>query len=209
MDAFFASIEQRDNPELRGKPVAVGHGSGRGVVAAASYEARKFGVRSAMPSVVASRKCPELIFVPHRFDVYREVSATVMNIFREYTPLVEPLSIDEAFLDVTTNLKGMLTATEIAYQIKDRIRETTGLTASAGISVNKFLAKIASDYRKPDGLFIIKPSQVLPFVETLPVEKFFGVGPRTAEKMHELGLFCGKDLQQADLQILIRNFGKM
>ncbi len=209
MDAFFASIEQRDNPELLGKPVAVGHGSDRGVVAAASYEAREFGVYSAMPSVVASRKCPNLIFVHPRFDVYKDVSAILMSIFREYTPLVEPLSIDEAFLDVTTNKKGILSATQIAREIKSRIAETTGLTASAGISVNKFLAKIASDYRKPDGLFVIKPNEVLPFVEALPVEKFYGVGPRTSEKMHELGLFCGKDLQKAELQLLIRHFGKV
>lgn len=209
MDAFFASIEQRDNPELLGKPVAVGHGSDRGVVAAASYEARRFGVHSAMPSVVASRKCPSLIFVHPRFEVYKGVSAILMNIFREYTPLVEPLSIDEAFLDVTTNKKGIPSATQIALEIKNRIQEATGLTASAGISVNKFLAKIASDYRKPDGLFVIRPNEVLPFVEALPVEKFFGVGPRTSEKMHELGFFCGKDLQKADLQLLIRHFGKV
>ncbi len=208
MDAFFASIEQRDNPELRGKPVAVGHGSDRGVVAAASYEARKFGVHSAMPSVVASRKCPDLIFVPPRFDVYKSVSAVVMSIFRDYTHLVEPLSIDEAFLDVTTNKRGIPSATLIAREIKSRIVESTGLTASAGISINKFLAKTASDQRKPDGLFVIKPNEVLSFIETLPVEKFYGVGPRTSQKMHELGLFCGKDLQEAELQLLIRHFGK-
>ena len=204
MDAFFASIEQRDNPELQGKPVAVGHGSDRGVVAAASYEARKFGVHSAMPAVIAKRKCPNLIFVPPRFDVYKDVSSILMNIFHEYTSLVEPLSIDEAFLDVTTNKKGLSSATLIAQEIKNRIVETTGLTASAGISINKFLAKIASDYRKPDGLFVIKPNEVLPFIEALPVEKFFGVGPRTSQKMHELGIFCGKDLQQTDLQVLIQ-----
>lgn len=209
MDAFFASIEQRDNPELQGKPVAVGHGSDRGVVAAASYEARKFGVHSAMPAVIAKRKCPNLIFVPPRFDVYKDVSSILMNIFNEYTSLVEPLSIDEAFLDVTTNKKGLSSATLIAREIKNRIVETTGLTASAGISINKFLAKIASDYRKPDGLFVIKPNEVLPFIEALPVEKFFGVGPRTSQKMHELGIFCGKDLQQTDLQLLIRQFGKV
>jgi DNA polymerase-4 len=208
MDAFFASIEQRDHPELKGKPVAVGRGSTRGVVAAASYEARKFGVHSAMPSVVAVRKCPDLIFMPPRFEVYKGVSAVVMNLFREYTDLVEPLSIDEAFLDVTSNKKGMPSATMIAREIKSRIFEMTGLRASAGISINKFLAKIASDQRKPDGLFVIKPTEVWSFIETLPVAKFYGVGPRTAEKMHELGLFFGKDLQQADPQLLIRNFGK-
>ncbi|MDD2197511.1 MAG: DNA polymerase IV [Bacteroidales bacterium] len=209
MDAFFASIEQRDNPELRGKPVAVGHGSDRGVVAAASYEARKFGVYSAMPSVVAKRKCPNLIFVPPRFHVYKDVSAILMSIFREYTNLVEPLSIDEAFLDVTTNKRGIQSATLIAREIKNRVVEATGLTASAGISINKFLAKIASDQRKPDGLFVIKPNAVLSFIETLPVEKFYGVGPRTSQKMHELGLFYGKDIREADLQLLIRCFGKV
>lgn len=208
MDAFFASIEQRDNPELRKKPVVVGHSSNRGVVAAASYEARKFGVHSAMPSVIALRKCPNLIFVPPRFDVYKSVSASVLSIFREYTSLVEPLSIDEAFLDVTTNIKGIPSATIIAREIKNRIVEATGLTASAGISINKFLAKIASDQRKPDGLFVIKPDEVMLFIEELPIEKFYGVGPRTAEKMHELGIFCGKDLQEADLSLLIRHFGK-
>ena len=208
MDAFFASIEQRDNPELRRKPVVVGHSSNRGVVAAASYEARKFGVHSAMPSVVALRKCPSLIFVPPRFDVYKSVSASVLSIFREYTSLVEPLSIDEAFLDVTTNIKGIPSATIIAREIKNRIVEATGLTASAGISINKFLAKIASDQRKPDGLFVIKPDEVMSFIEELPIEKFYGVGPRTAEKMHELGIFCGKDLQGTDLSLLIRHFGK-
>lgn len=209
MDAFFASIEQRDNPELRGKPVAVGHGSDRGVVAAASYEARKFGVYSAMPSVVAKRKCPNLIFVPPRFHVYKDVSAILMSIFREYTSLVEPLSIDEAFLDVTTNKRGIPSATLIAREIKDRIVEATGLTASAGISINKFLAKIASDQRKPDGLFVIKPNEVLSFIEALPVEKFHGVGPRTSQKMHKLGIFYGKDIREADLQQLIRCFGKV
>lgn len=208
MDAFFASIEQRDNPLLRGKPIAVGHGSKRGVVAAASYEARKFGVHSAMPSVVAIRKCPDLIFVPHRFDVYKSVSATIMSIFREYTPLVEPLSIDEAFLDVTNHLNGFSSATQLAEEIKERIRESVGLTASAGVSINKFLAKIASDQRKPDGLFVIKPHEVIPFIERLPIEKFFGVGPRTAEKMHSLGIFNGKDLRNVEPEFLIRHFGK-
>lgn len=208
MDAFFASIEQRDNPLLRGKPVAVGHGGNRGVVAAASYEAREFGVKSAMPSAVALRKCPNLLFVPHRFDVYKSVSRSVMNIFREYTPLVEPLSIDEAFLDVTSNLKGIPYATAIAIEIKQRIKDETGLTASAGVSINKFLAKIASDQRKPDGLFVIRPHEALPFIEKLPVEYFFGVGPRTAEKMHDLGFKTGKDIRDAGLETMIRHFGK-
>ncbi len=208
MDAFFASIEQRDDPALRGKPVAVGGSSDRGVVAAASYEARVYGVHSAMPSRVAARKCPGLIFVKSRFDVYKADSARIMKIFRDYTDLVEPLSIDEAFLDVTTNKVGMPSATIIARDIKHRIQETTGLTASAGISVNKFLAKIASDQNKPDGLFVIKPEEVLDFIEHLPVTKFFGVGPSTARKMHDLQLFTGGDLRNADLSMLIRNFGK-
>ncbi|PRY97781.1 DNA polymerase-4 [Marinilabilia salmonicolor] len=208
MDAFFASIEQRDNPGLRGKPVAVGGSSDRGVVAAASYEARVFGVHSAMPSKIAARKCPGLIFVKARFDVYKADSAKIMDIFRDYTDLVEPLSIDEAFLDVTSNKKGIPSATLIAREIKERIREKTGLTASAGISINKFLAKIASDEDKPNGLFVIKPDEVMDFIGRLAVDDFFGVGPRTAQKMHDLGLFKGEDLRNADLQMLIRNFGK-
>lgn len=208
MDAFFASIEQRDNPELRGKPVAVGGSSDRGVVAAASYEARVFGVHSAMPSKIAARKCPGLVFVKSRFDVYKADSARIMEIFRDYTDLVEPLSIDEAFLDVTTNKKGIPSATLIAREIKNRIFETTALTASAGISVNKFLAKIASDVNKPNGLFVIKPDAVQDFIGQLAVDDFYGVGPRTARKMHDLGLFKGEDLRNADLQMLIRNFGK-
>ncbi|WP_029510573.1 DNA polymerase IV [Marinilabilia salmonicolor] len=208
MDAFFASIEQRDNPELRGKPVAVGGSSNRGVVAAASYEARVFGVHSAMPSKIAARKCPGLIFVKARFEVYKADSAKIMDIFRDYTELVEPLSIDEAFLDVTTNKKGIPSATLIAREIKERIFQTTGLTASAGISINKFLAKIASDEDKPNGLFVIKPEEVTGFISRLAVDDFFGVGPRTARKMHDLGLFKGEDLRNADLQMLIRNFGK-
>lgn len=208
MDAFFASIEQRDDPSLRGKPVAVGGSSDRGVVAAASYEARVYGVHSAMPSVIAARKCPGLIFVKSRFEVYKEVSAIIMGIFRDYTDLVEPLSIDEAFLDVTTNKAGMPSATLIARDIKKRIFEATGLTASAGISVNKFLAKIASDQDKPNGLFVIKPDEVLDFIGNLPVVKFHGVGPSTARKMHNLQLFTGNDLREADLQMLVRNFGK-
>ncbi|PWD98745.1 DNA polymerase IV [Marinilabilia rubra] len=208
MDAFFASIEQRDNPSLRGKPVAVGGSSDRGVVAAASYEARVYGVHSAMPSKIAARKCPGLIFVKSRFDVYKADSSKIMEIFRDYTNLVEPLSIDEAFLDVTTNKVGMPSATIIARDIKKRIKEATGLTASAGISVNKFLAKIASDQDKPDGLFVIKPDEVLDFIESLPVTKFFGVGPSTARKMHDLQLFTGGDLRKADFSMLVRNFGK-
>ena len=182
MDAFYASVEQRDNPELRGKPVAVGGSRERGVVAAASYEARKFGVQSAMPSVTARRKCPELIFVKPRFDVYRAVSHQIREIFAEYTPLVEPLSLDEAYLDVTENLKGMASATEIAEQIRARIRSETDLTASAGVSYNKFLAKMASDERKPDGLFVITPRMGPAFVENLPVGKFHGIGPVTTRQ---------------------------
>jgi len=208
MDAFFASIEQRDHPQLNGKPIAVGYGGDRGVVAAASYEARKFGVHSAMPSIIAKKKCPNLIFVHPRFDVYKDVSAIIMNIFKEYTPLVEPLSIDEAFLDVTTNNKGISSATIIAQEIKDRILKTTRLTASAGVSINKFLAKIASDQNKPNGLFVIEPNEVLAFIKKLPVDKFYGVGPRTKEKMHKLGLFYGSDIQNADIQKLIFSFGK-
>lgn len=208
MDAFYASVEQRDNPELRGKPVAVGYPEARGVVAAASYEARKFGVHSAMPSVTAKRKCPELIFVPHRFDVYRAVSRQIHAIFAEYTPLIEPLSLDEAYLDVTENLKGMQFATEIAEQIRARIRAETQLTASAGVSYNKFLAKIASDQRKPDGLFVITPKHGPDFVEALPVKKFHGVGPATAEKMKRLGIETGADLRSRDLAFLQQHFGK-
>ncbi|NTJ36363.1 DNA polymerase IV [Agrobacterium rhizogenes] len=208
MDAFYASVEQRDNPELRGKPVAVGYGEARGVVAAASYEARKFGVHSAMPSVTAKRKCPELIFVPHRFDVYRAVSQQIREIFADYTPLIEPLSLDEAYLDVTENLKGIELATEVAEQIRARIRAETGLTASAGVSYNKFLAKMASDQRKPDGLFVITPKNGPAFVEALPVKKFHGVGPATAEKMQKLGIETGADLKARDLAFLQQHFGK-
>ncbi|PKA44947.1 DNA polymerase IV (plasmid) [Rhizobium sullae] len=208
MDAFYASVEQRDNPALRGKPVAVGYPEARGVVAAASYEARKFGVHSAMPSVTARRKCPELIFVPHRFDVYRAVSEQIHAIFSDYTHLIEPLSLDEAYLDVTENLKGMEFATEIAEQIRARIRAETGLTASAGVSYNKFLAKMASDQRKPDGLFVITPKQGPAFVEALPVKKFHGVGPATAEKMLRLGIETGADLKARDRAFLQQQFGK-
>ena len=176
MDAFFASVEQLDNPELRGKPVAVGGSGERHVVASASYEARKFGVRSAMPSITAKKLCPDLIFVRHRFERYHEVSNQIHEIFREYSDLVEPLSIDEAFIDVTNDSKDIGSATIIARQIKNEIKTRTGLTASAGISVNKFLAKIASDLRKPDGLFLIPPEKAERFIEELPVEKFYGIG---------------------------------
>src|SRR5258706_4679590 len=202
MDAFFASVEQRDNPELRGKPVAVGGSRERGVVAAASYEARKFGVRSAMPSVIARRKCPELIFTKPRFDVYREVSLQIRAIFAEYTPIIEPLSLDEAYLDVKENLKGITSATKIAEQIRERIWAETQLTASAGVSYNKFLAKLASDYRKPDGLFVITPAMGPEFVQTLPVRKFHAVGPATAAKMDRLGIKTGLDLKGQTLSLL-------
>ena len=208
MDAFYASVEQRDNPTLRGKPVAVGFAEARGVVAAASYEARKFGVHSAMPSVTAKRKCPDLIFVPHRFDVYRAVSQQIHEIFADYTPLIEPLSLDEAYLDVTENLRGMALATEIAEEIRARIKAETGLTASAGVSYNKFLAKMASDQRKPDGMFVITPKNGPAFVEALPVKKFHGVGPATAERMSRLGIETGADLKARDLGFLQQQFGK-
>ena len=208
MDAFYASVEQRDNPELRGKPVAVGGSRERGVVAAASYEARKFGVRSAMPSVTAKRKCPELIFVKPRFDVYKDASRQIRAIFAEYTPIIEPLSLDEAYLDVTENLKGIASATQIAEAIRAKVRATTGLTASAGVSYNKFLAKLASDYRKPDGLFVITPKMGPAFVEALPVGKFHGVGPATAAKMNRLGIETGLDLRAQTLSFLQQHFGK-
>jgi DNA polymerase-4 len=208
MDAFFASVEQLDNPELRGKPVAVGGSGERSVVAAASYEARKFGVRSAMSSVIAKRLCPDLIFVKHNFDRYNEVSAMVMEIFKEYTDVIEPLSIDEAFLDVTDDKQNIGSATVIAKRIRSEIKNRTGLTASAGISVNKFLAKIASDINKPDGLFVIHPEEAEKFIEKLPVEKFYGIGRVTADKMHKLGIHSGADLKKWDMTALIRNFGK-
>lgn len=208
MDAFFASIEQRDNPEYRGKPIVVGSPEARGVVAAASYEARRYGIHSAMPSVTAQRKCPYLIFAPHRFDVYKQVSRQINDIFHEYTDLVEPLSLDEAFLDVTDSDRG-LPATELAKEIKQRIFETTQLTASAGVSFNKFLAKIASDQNKPNGLFIITPKRAEAFVETLPIERFFGVGKVTAKKMHQLGIMTGADLKMRSEMELVRHFGKM
>ena len=207
MDAFFASVEQRDNPDLRGKPVAVGGSSLRGVVAAASYEARKFGVHSAMPSVTAKRKCPDLIFVKSNFDKYKTVSRQIREIFAEYTPIIQPLSLDEAYLDVTENLKGMASATQIAEEIRARIREVTHLTASAGVSYNKFLAKLASDQNKPDGLFVIKPAMGPVFVESLPVKKFHGIGPATAAKMNRLGLYTGLDIRNQTLDFLTRHFG--
>jgi DNA polymerase-4 len=208
MDAFFASVEQRDNPELRGKPVAVGGSRERGVVAAASYEARTFGVRSAMPSVTAKRRCPDLIFVKPRFDVYNAVSLQIREIFAEYTPIIEPLSLDEAYLDVTENLKDIASATEIAEDIRAKIRRETNLTASAGVSYNKFLAKLASDHRKPDGLFAITPKMGPAFVETLPIAKFHGVGPATTAKMHRLGIETGLDLRAQTLPFLQQHFGK-
>lgn len=209
MDAFFASVEQRDNPELRGKPVAVGGARERGVVAAASYEARKFGVRSAMPSVTARRKCPDLIFVKPRFDVYKEVSLQIRAIFAEHTAIIEPLSLDEAYLDVTENLKGVATATKIAEDIRARIHAVTGLTASAGVSYNKFLAKLASDHRKPDGIFVITPKNGAAFIEDMAIGKFHGVGPATTAKMNRLGIFTGLDLRGQALEFLRAQFGKV
>jgi DNA polymerase-4 len=208
MDAFYASVEQRDDPALRGLPVAVGSPRERGVVAAASYEARKFGVRSAMASVTARRKCPELVFVPPRFDVYRAVSRQIHAVFERYTSLIQPLSLDEAHLDVTAPLIDLGSATAIAREIKRLIREETGLTASAGVSYNKFLAKLASDYRKPDGLFVITPRMGPAFVETLPVGRFHGVGPATAAKMNELGIYTGADLRGQTREFLATRFGK-
>ncbi len=208
MDAFFASVEQRDNAELIGKPVAVGGSKKRGVVAAASYEAREFGVYSAMPSMTAIKKCPQLIFVKPRFGVYKSVSQEIRSIFQQFTDLIEPLSLDEAYLDVTENKKGMASATEVAAEIKKKIKQKTGLTASAGVSINKFLAKIASDYEKPDGLFVIKPDMAQRFVDQLPVEKFYGVGKVTASKMKSLGILTGYELKQWSKQELVQQFGK-
>ena len=207
MDAFYASVEQRDDPALRGRPVAVGGGSERGVVAAASYEARRFGVRSAMASVTARWRCPDLIFVKPRFDVYREVSRQIRAIFHDYTPLVEPLSLDEAYLDVTEDVRGIGTATAIAEEIRARIKEETGLTASAGVSYNKFIAKLASDQNKPDGLCVITPRRGPAFVASLPVARFHGVGPKTAEKMARLGIHTGADLCAQSQAFLEARFG--
>ena len=207
MDAFFASVEQRDNPDLRGKPVAVGGSSGRGVVAAASYEARKFGVRSAMPSVTAKRKCPDLIFCKSRFDVYREVSGQIREIFRHHTDLIEPLSLDEAYLDVTEDRHGLGSATRIAQAIRREIREVTQLTASAGVSYNKFLAKMASDQNKPDGLCVIRPGEGAAFVQSLPIRRFHGIGPKAEEKCKRLGIETGADLAAKDIEWLTAHFG--
>ena len=208
MDAFFASVEQRDNPDLVGKPVAVGGSRERGVVAAASYEARRFGVHSAMSSRLAYQKCPSIIFVKHRFDVYKEVSRQIREIFYEYTDLVEPLSLDEAFIDVTQNKFGEASAIKIASEIKKKIKAKTNLTASAGVSVNKFLAKVASDLKKPDGLAVILPEQVIPFLEELQIQKFFGVGKATAEKMKNFGIKTGADLKKHTRLELAQRFGK-
>jgi DNA polymerase IV len=208
MDAFYASVEQRDNPEYRGKPLAVGGSRERGVVAAASYEARKFGIHSAMASSIAYRKCPSIIFVKPRFDVYKSVSRQIRAIFLDYTDLVEPLSLDEAYLDVTSNLKNMPSATLIAKEIKQRIKAETGLTASAGVSINKFLAKVASDYKKPDGLYLIEPHRAESFVAELPISKFYGVGKVTAEKMLQLGIHNGADMKKWSEEDLVKQFGK-
>ena len=208
MDAFYASVEQLDNPDLRGKPVAVGGSSQRGVVSAASYEARKFGVRSAMSSVVAKRNCPQLIFVNTRFDRYKEISQAIRKIFYDYTDLVEPLSLDEAYLDVTVNKKGNPSATLIAQEIRQRIYDELKLTASAGISINKFIAKVASDYNKPNGQKTVNPEEVFQFLEELEIRKFYGVGKVTAEKMYTFGIFTGKDLKTKSREFLDENFGK-
>lgn len=209
MDAFYASVEQRDHPEYRGKPLAVGRAEERGVVAAASYEARRFGVHSAMSSVRAQKLCPQLIFVPARISFYKTVSAQIHAIFHEYTDVVEPISLDEAFLDVTVNKPGIELAVEIARQIKKKIRDRLGLVASAGVSYNKFLAKIASDYRKPDGLCTIHPSQAEKFISELSIESFWGVGKVTAQKFHSLGIHTGKDLREYSLDFLLHHFGKV
>ncbi len=208
MDAFYASVEQRDNPELRGKPIAVGGGENRGVVAAASYEARKFGVRSALSGVLAKKYCPELIFVRPRFDRYKEVSMQIRSIFEEYTDLVEPLSLDEAYLDVSQNKKGIPSASAIARQIREKIFAVTGLTASAGISINKFIAKVASDVNKPNGQKTVNPEEVESFLSALPIRKFYGVGKVTTEKMYQLGIFTGADLRERSLEFLEQHFGR-
>ena len=209
MDAFFASVEQRDNPELRGKPIAVGFDGPRGVVSTASYEARKYGVHSAMSVAKAKQMCSKLIVVPCRHDVYKGVSLQVHDIFKRYTDIIEPLSIDEAFLDVTENKKGISLAVDIAREIKEAIREELNLTASAGVSYNKLLAKIASDYRKPDGLFTIHPDRAQDFLATLPIEDFWGVGPKTMATMHKMGIFNGEQLRECSLSHLTEVFGKV
>ena len=209
MDAFFASVEQRDNPELRGKPIAVGFDGPRGVVSTASYEARPYGVHSAMSMAQAKRRCPQLIVVPTHFEKYKEVSQQIHAVFHEYTDLVEPISLDEAFLDVTDNKKGIELAVDIAKEIKQKILERTSLTASAGVSFNKLLAKIASDMRKPNGIFTVHPDRALDFIGSLPVEKLWGVGPKTADRMHELGVFTGAQLRRISFEHLVQVFGKM
>lgn len=208
MDAFYASVEQRDNPQLRGKPVAVGGSRERGVVAAASYEARKFGIRSAMPSVTARRQCPDLIFVKPRFEVYKAISQQIREIFAEHTPIIEPLSLDEAYLDVTENLQNIPLARDIALNIRAKVKEETGLNASAGISYNKFLAKLASDHRKPNGQYVISPEMGPAFVEGLAVGKFHGIGPATATKFNALGIRTGLDIRNQTLSFLEAHFGK-
>jgi DNA polymerase-4 len=208
MDAFYASVEQMDNPLLKGKPIAVGGNENRGVVSAASYEARKFGVRSALSGVLAKKYCPELIFVRPRFDRYKEISKQIQSIFHEYTDLVEPLSLDEAYLDVTHNKKGNPSATLLANEIRARILSEVGLTASAGISVNKFIAKVASDYNKPNGQKTVSGDEIVPFLENLPIQKFYGVGKVTTEKMFQLGIFTGLDLKNKSLEFLEQHFGK-
>lgn len=208
MDAFYASVEQKDFPELRGKPLAVGGSEVRGVISAASYEARKFGVRSAMSGVQAKKLCPELVFVRPRFERYTEISKTIRKIFYEYTDLVEPLSLDEAYLDVTQNKKGNPSASLLAREIRNRIFEETGLTASAGISINKFVAKIASDYHKPNGQKTVNPDEIESFLEALDIRKFYGIGKVTAERMYQLGIYTGKDLKGRSLDFLEQHFGK-
>lgn len=209
MDAFFASVEQRDNPELRGIPIAIGFDGPRGVVSTASYEARPYGVHSAMSVALAKKRCPHLTIVYPHFEKYKEVSRQIHEVFHEYTDMVEPISLDEAFLDVTVNKKQMSMAKDIALEIKEKIRQRTGLTASAGVSYNKFLAKIASDYRKPDGIFIVHPQKALAFIAQLPIEKFWGVGRKTAEKMHQVGIFKGEQLREVSRHHLVELFGKV
>ena len=209
MDAFYASVEQMDNPALRGKAIAVGGSENRGVVAAASYEARKFGVRSAISGVLAKKYCPEIIFVRPRFDRYKEISGKIHAIFHDYTDLVEPLSLDEAYLDVTQNKKGNPSASLLAQEIRSRILNEVGLTASAGISVNKFVAKIASDINKPNGQKTVNPDEIIPFLEELPIRKFYGVGKVTTEKMYQLGIFTGADLKTKSVEFLEKHFGKL
>ena len=208
MDAFYASVEQMDNPELRGKPLAVGGSEVRGVVSAASYEARKYGVRSAMSGIQAKKLCPELLFVRPRFERYREISKKIKKIFLEYTDLVEPLSLDEAYLDVTENKKGNPSATLIAQEIRKRIFDEVGLTASAGISSNKFVAKIASDYNKPNGQKTVNPEEIEGFLESLEIKKFYGVGKVTRDKMYHLGIFTGKDLKAKSREFLTEHFNQ-